>query len=76
MGDIIDSKLKELEIITPRESLGDDIVFTFEEVATILKCSLATVYKSYKKWGIPYKKIGGRVIFPRDGLEKFINDEI
>ena len=76
MGDIIDSKFKELGFITQRESLGDDVVFTFEEVASILKCSLATVYKSYKKWGLPYKKIGGRVIFPREGLERFINDEI
>lgn len=48
--------------------------FTLPEVASILRCSNSTVYKMVESGKLPANRIGGRLIFDRDMLARWIQD--
>lgn len=45
-------------------------VLTVDETAKALKISLKTAYQGIKRGEIPSFRVGGRILVPRDALEK------
>ena len=54
----VDEMAKRLDELAPKNEIG-----TFKEVADFLGCSISTVKRSYKDWGVAYKKVGRSVYF-------------
>lgn len=59
---------------TPEPAKIERLTVSAREAAQMLGVSERTIYQLTKTGKIPSKKIGARVIYPIDGLRRFVND--
>lgn len=52
-----------------------DKIYTIEEAAVYLKCSTWSLYQMCKEKSIPHFRIGNRIRFTQEGLEKHIKHQ-
>lgn len=50
------------------------IMYSVDELAALIGVSRGVIYKLVKKNEIPYTKIGERILFRRDSIEKWLNE--
>lgn len=53
----------------------EDKYLNVEEVCKFLKISRSTLFKLKKEAKLPYAKLGGTLIFDRDDLIKWVDDQ-
>ncbi len=54
----------------------EKLAMSVEEVAKSIGVSTTTIYKLVKEGKIPHKKIGGRIVFHRNSIESWLQDEV
>lgn len=50
----------------------DDVYFDINELCLFLKCSLGTIH-NYKKLGLPFYRVGRKILFHKVEVLKFMN---
>jgi excisionase family DNA binding protein len=67
---VVADVLKKEEKTSENDSKGEEH-FNIEELANFLKCSKVTIHQ-YKKKGLPYYRVGRKVLFKRSEVLDFM----
>lgn len=51
-------------------------LLTAREAAPMLHTTTSTLRNSYIAWGVPYVKVGGKVLFPKEKIIEWIGKNI
>lgn len=68
---IMSSALKEQQEQKPEIKLDQEEHFTIQECAKFLHCSVVSIH-NYKKQGMPYYRIGRKVLFKKSEVLEFM----
>jgi predicted DNA-binding transcriptional regulator AlpA len=72
LTEIIRKEIKNISV-TKKETLAeDDDLISFKEARRLLKISAPTLYKHMKNEIVPFRKIGRRLLFPKQTILKTI----
>jgi len=72
LTDIIRKEIKNISLGNKVVSTEDDDLISFKEARRLLKISAPTLYKHMKNGEVPYRKIGRRLLFPKQTILKKI----
>jgi excisionase family DNA binding protein len=75
LKDIIHKELENILVTRKESPVEDDDLITFNEALRLLKISRPTLFKHMKNGIIPYRKVGRRLLFPKQTILKKINKE-
>ncbi len=68
IGDIVEAKLRQFRQTEPAKT--DNVYITRRDVCNLLKISLATLHSYTKDGTLNGYKIGGRVLYKKDEIER------
>jgi excisionase family DNA binding protein len=69
--ELVNEALKSKSQEKEKEPEGKEETFSIKELAKFLKCSLVSIH-NYKKLGLPYYKIGRKVLFNKSEVLNFM----
>jgi excisionase family DNA binding protein len=72
LKDIIHKELENILVTKKETPAEDDDLITFNEALRLLKISRPTLFKHMKNGIIPYRKVGRRLLFPKQTILKKI----
>jgi excisionase family DNA binding protein len=52
------------------------VLMSPDQAAEFLSVPKRSLMDSYKRWGLPYVKVGKHVRFPTDGLQQWVDDRL
>jgi excisionase family DNA binding protein len=76
LTDIIRKEIKNISITKTEIPTEEDDLISFKEARRLLKISAPTLYKHMKNGIVPYRKVGRRLLFPKQTILKTINQLI
>jgi excisionase family DNA binding protein len=72
LTDIIRKEIRNISFSKKEISSEDDDLISFKEARRLLKISAPTLYKHMKNGEVPFRKIGRRLLFPKQTILKTI----
>ena len=73
LRDIIRKEFENILVAKKETHTEDDDLITFNEALRLLKISRPTLFKHMKNGIIPYRRVGRRLLFPKQTILKTIN---
>lgn len=73
LTDIIRKEIKTISVTKNETPTEDDDLITFNEALRLLKISRLTLFKHMKSGIVPYRKVGRRLLFPKQIILKKIS---
>ena len=73
LRDIIRKEFENILVAKKETHTEDDDLITFNEALRLLKISRPTLCKHMKNGIIPYRRVGRRLLFPKQTILKTIN---
>lgn len=70
--EVQDEMIREIKLLSDQKKSKKDDLLTAEEVAEILRINPSTISKWVSMQKIPFVKVGGRVRFKRDSIDRWI----
>ena len=72
LTDIIRKEIKDISLTQKAMPSEDDDLISFNEALRLLKISRPTLFKHMKNGIVPYRKVGRRLLFPKQTILKKI----
>jgi excisionase family DNA binding protein len=72
LTDIIRKEIKSISITKTEIPNEDDDLISFKEARRLLKISAPTLYKHMRNGLVPFRKVGRRLLFPKQTILKKI----
>ena len=73
-GITVDELMKKLATSTRTETKTEETNLTVSEVAEYLRVHPNTIYKLKSEGKIPFKSIRGKIVFPKSGIDKWLQE--
>ena len=64
------------QIVQNKRAMVRPLAYNARQAAKAIGVGTRSLEKNRSSWGVPFKKLGGRIVYPVKSLERWLNGEI